>query len=280
MTARILDCTPAEYLRDPCARPSLSASAAHTLVTRSSLHCWAEHPRLGDLPQKPTDATDEGSIIHALLLGAGADLDVISADNYRTKAAQELRDAAIGAGRVPVLERKYEQYLRVADEIRERLWKEHKIAFEGRSEMPIEWDDGGVLCRSMLDHVYIDDGVIFDLKKTVSADARSIEAAAYRYGYDIQAVAYSRALAALKPELAGRIDFRFVFVELEPPFAVVAPRPDGTLLEIGERRWDRAREIWRRCLERDEWPGYEQQWLSAPGWAISQEEFADGSTSL
>src|SRR5688572_24266058 len=67
--ARLLDITPADYHLDPCVTPSLSSSIAHTLVTKSPLHAWTEHPRFGALRSESSKAQDEGSIIHKLLLG-------------------------------------------------------------------------------------------------------------------------------------------------------------------------------------------------------------------
>jgi hypothetical protein len=83
---------PQDYHADPCVSPSLSQSIAHTLVTLSPRHAWLEHPRLGGQKRKATKAMDEGSILHRLLLGEGVDVGVIHEDDYKTKAARELRD--------------------------------------------------------------------------------------------------------------------------------------------------------------------------------------------
>ena len=45
--ARILDVTHEQYLADPCATPSLNQSTAHVMLTKSPLHAWHQHPRLG-----------------------------------------------------------------------------------------------------------------------------------------------------------------------------------------------------------------------------------------
>lgn len=276
MTARILNVTPTEYLADPCGRPSLSASIAHTLVTRSPAHAWCQHPRLGNIAQDSTAATDDGSIIHRLLLGDGQEIEVVDAENFRTKAAREVRDAAIARGAVPVIKEKYVGLLDVAMELSHNL-AQFGLGIDGDSEVAIEFESDGVLCRSMLDHVFWDAAMVLDIKKIVSADPSTCSRHAYTYGYDIQHAAYSEAFTALKPELAGRLDFIFVFVELEPPYAVVPCRPDGVLVELGKRRWARAKEIWKRCLAKGEWPSYcdDITTLYAPGWAISQEEETD-----
>jgi len=275
--ARILKVTLDEYHADPCMVPSLNQSIAHTLVTRSPAHAWCEHPKLGDLPPEPTKAKDDGAVIHALLLGKGADVDVLDCDSFRTKAARTIRDEAIEAGRVPMLRKRYEQIVEAAARIRANL-AGFGVSLEGEHELPIEWhepgDEGYVVCRGLLDTVRLDAGVIVDVKKIVSADPRTCARHAYEYGYDIQAAAYTSALQKLRPELAGRSDFIFVFMELEPPYAVVPCRPSGVLRELGERRWQRAVLTWERCLRDGYWPSYTETitQLDAPPWALTQEE--------
>lgn len=89
MTARILNVSEAAYHADPCPSPSLSQSIAHTLITQSPRHARLEHPRLGGQQRASTKAMDEGAILHKLLLGAGADFEMVVADDWRTKAAKE-----------------------------------------------------------------------------------------------------------------------------------------------------------------------------------------------
>jgi hypothetical protein len=275
--ARILNVSLDEYRADPCAVPSLNQSIAHTLVTRSPAHAWCEHPKLGNLPAEPTKAKDDGAVIHALLLGKGADVDVLECDNFRTKAARAIRDEAIEAGRVPMLRRRYDQIIEASARIRSNL-DGYGVSLDGEHELPIEWheagDEGYVVCRAALDTVRLDAGVIVDVKKIVSADPRTCERHAYEYGYDIQCAAYTSALEKLKPKHAGRVDFIFVFMELEPPYAVVPCRPSGTFRELGRRRWGRAVLTWERCLRDGYWPSYTESitQLDAPQWALTQEE--------
>lgn len=276
MSARILDVTPAAYHNDPCAVPSLSQSIATTLLTKSPAHAWTEHPRFGNRAREATAATDQGELIHALLLGKGTAVEIIAADNFRTKLAQQLRDAAIEAGKIPMLERQYRSVEAAAETLRGNLASEFGIEFNGRSEVPIEWDepgaDGPVTCRGLLDHVILDDGRILDLKSTRNSHPQACARHVLEFGYDIQHAAYTSAVAALRPDLAGRIDMQFVFVELSAPYAIVPARLDGTLREIGHERWQRAVRIWERCLRTNHWPAYAQEivTLEAPAWALSQ----------
>jgi hypothetical protein len=278
-TAAILDCSQEAYRKDPLPVPSLSQSIAHTLLTESPLHAWAEHPRLGNLRKPATKAMDAGTILHKLVLGKGADVEIIQADNYRTKLAQEIRDRAIEQHRTPILEREYAAITGALEQIQANI-RAYGIELSGDSEVPVKWTEQGllgpVLCRGMIDHMVTNGGVtIYDVKKTQSAHPKACGRAAVNYGMAIQHAAYSSAMAKIKPELAGAIDFVFVFIEIEPPYAVFAARPNGMLRELGDMQWQRAVRLWEHCLATNNWPGYGGVGgigvLEAPAWAISDE---------
>lgn len=267
--ARIIECTEAEYHKDPCETPSLSKSIAKVLVTESPLHAWAAHPKFGgeanenDEGDDDTDALKDGKIIHKLLLGKGATVEVIHADNFRTKIAQQQRDAAKIEGRVPMLARKYDDLVSAAETIKGNLLTEFGIDLddpEGESEVAIEWTEDGahgpVVCRCRMDRVHIKRGLILDVKKIFSAHPDVCGRQAVEYGHDIQDAAYRRALERLRPELAGRTEMIFLNVEVTPPFAMYPGPLDGELRELGRRRWDRAIFLWEECLRTGRWPAY------------------------
>jgi len=270
--ARPLKCSVDEYLADPCAVPSLSSGVAHALVALTPEAAYAKHPRLGGVGGAPgSKAMNDGTLIHNLLLGKGKDVVVIDAPNYQTKLAQTARDQAIAAGRVPVLRHESERLAIVANILRDKLLAKG-VVFGGQSEFAVEWlDAGDVHCRCMFDHVYIDEGWIFDLKKVARLNPRELSRCFVQNGLDIQYAAYTRALAALRPELAGRIDMAFVYVDIEPPYGVWVGRPDGAHREIGTVRWEQALRIWKECLAADRWPGWGDGVIEAPPWVIAQE---------
>lgn len=283
-TARILQCTEAEYFADPCATPSLSQSIAHTMLARSPLHAWAEHPRLGNCAEATTTkALDAGQLIHKLLLGAGREIEVVQAPDWRTKAAQQQRDEAVAAGRLPVLEHAFANAKQCTEVVLQRMAEAgvNMTDFEcAQSEVSVEWREGvigggTVLCRGRMDKLLLGDtrAVVFDVKKIRSAEPRTCARHMVDYGYDIQHAAYTSAVRALRPDLAGRIDFLFVFIEDSQPYAITPARPDGVMREHGESRWHRAVQTWARCLSKNHWPGYAECPISleAPPWAIAQE---------
>jgi len=265
----IYDMSDEEYHSDPCRVASLSASTAHTIVSKSPLHAWSQHPKLGGRSRKPTKELDRGAILHALLLGAGRSFVVVRApegeeefQDFRKKKAKEARDEARAAGKIPLLQHQVNGLEVVADELRQRIGF-NGVHLTGKSEVTIIWEDEGVLCRARTDHLILNehDATIYDLKMVASAHPRAIQAHMEEYGSDIQAHVYPRAVAAVRPELAGRVAFRFVFCEPEPPYAVVVAEPSGTMRELGELRWNRGREAWRECLSSGTWPGYATELL-------------------
>ena len=275
--ARIIECTEAEYFADPCEVPSLSQSIAHELLTKSPLHAWTIHPRLGKAAnadesngsdeEDDTAALADGKIIHKLLLGSGAEVEVIDGfDNFKKKAAQEARDFARAMGRVPILRRKYDALVETADALRSGLEYDHGIKLDGQSEIAFEWDEQGergpARCRGRMDHVKIDAGIILDVKKIRSAHPDMCRKHMETYGYDIQWAAYTSALAKFRPELQGRVDMRFLFLELDPPYAITPITPSGQMREIGQTRWQRAVDLWGRCMATNRWPAYTDRTIS------------------
>lgn len=267
-----------------CGVPTLSASIAHTIVSKSALHGWARHPRFGARGQKPTRATDSGSIGHLLLLGAGKRFRIIRPEkegeadfeDYKKKEAQKLRDAARAEGFIPLLPKQYDAAVEMAAGINERL-REWGITLNGRSELVAIWeeraDDGTVvLCRGAMDHL-LDDYSIHDLKIVRSSHPKACQSHMFGFGGDIQAAAYVSAVEKLKPELAGRVPFRFLFCESEFPHAVTPVDRAGTMRDLGERRWRRAINRWAWCLKHDTWPAYvtEPYEAEAPAWAHAAE---------
>jgi len=283
VTARLLDVSAEQYHRDPCAEPSLSASLAKILATQSPAHAYAAHPRLGGAKHAPTASMNRGTLIHSLVLEAGRGIVVLDFDSFRTNDAQAARDAVTAAGGIPVLVEAHVEALAAATKIRERL-DAAGVLLDGRSEEAIEWYDATadgepVLCRSMLDHR--SGGVIYDLKTTADASADAFGRSVAKYGYDVQVAAYSRAVAALDPDLAGRVEFLFVAVELDEPHAVAVYRPAGDVFEIGARRWERALETWAACRRSGIWPDYSAAagdrypWITLPPWMARAEEERD-----
>ncbi len=97
------------------------------------------------------------------------------------------------------------------------------------------------------------------------------------YGYSIQHAAYVEAVEANYPHLAGRVTMAFLFGETERAnaYAMNVATLGGTMRELGERQWRRAKALWCRCLATGEFPGYEDGLpLEATPWQLAAEQEA------
>lgn len=268
MSGQLLDISIDEYH----ALDAFSSSVAKVVLARSPAHARA------GMRKKPTKLMERGDIIHRLVLGKGREFAPIQASDWRTKAAQQARDAAREQGLVPVLVEDLEEYCVAAESIRVQL-ADRGIVLDGQSEQAITWVEhtefGDVTCKGLLDHVWPDIGLGLDLKITEDASPSSIERTSENLGYGIQWAAYTRGLAALDPDLAGRAALGFVFCEPFEPNAINIAEPDGPFQELGTRRWLRAVRLWAECVARNHWPTYGNHVnpLSCPSWALAREGF-------
>lgn len=258
--------------------PALSPSIAHLLTSESPLHAWSAHRLLGNKPRPPSDGMTKGQIIHALVLNDADRLEVIDADDFRSKAAREARDAALLAGKTPVAGPKYAEALEVADRILQRIIELGYDLSKGTTEQRIEWAEGAVhgdiICHGHLDWLRNDRQLVIDLKTTdQSAHPDLCAGRLLRTAGVIQDAAYRRAVASRDPRLAGRVEFNFLFAQTVEPFAVTPIECAGSMREIGENRWYRAIELWSRCIKTNQWPSYSQSVVrvDAPSWALARE---------
>jgi hypothetical protein len=268
------------YFADPAPAPSLNNSLIDTLLYQTPLHVAAKHPRLNggeEIVRKETDAMCLGSVVHRLALGAGKDYSVIDAENYKTKAAREERDAAAAIGKVPILGHAYETAAAMAPRIRAHL-DELLFGEPFLAEVVIAWQidtpHGRIWARGMIDAWCPTLKMAVDLKTWTDASVSAVEKKIAREGYDTQAAWYSHGLAHLigKP---GEVRFTYLVGEKD------APHPSQPF-ELDEAwrssAWDlceEAVEIFARCLKAKQWPGYPRTptLLTPPDWLIRERMF-------
>lgn len=265
-----------EYHADPCPYPSLSASIARELLHRSPMHAWAAHPRLNPTwcRRQASDEMDEGTLVHWMLFGGGKRPVIVEADDWRTKAAQQLRASAREQGRVAVLGRRYRELRRAAVAIRRELRATVDLPEgieQGVPEAVLCWQEGDLWCRCMVD--WLPTGVavlppLVDLKTTrKAATAEQFARSAVDLGMDIQAAWYRRGYRAVFGREPGPMVF--IAAEIEPPYGVSRLALGAELEELGEQKVEAALEIWRTCMNRQDWPGYPRRvaFIAAPRFA-------------
>lgn len=265
-----------DYFAEPCPAPALSNSGVSILLNKSPAHFARRHPAIGQPEQerKATTAMRRGSVVHRLALGAGKDFAVIDAADFRTKAAQEERDAAVESGLVPIIRPAFEKAEIQAAAVREHL-DELLMGEPFLPEVVIAWQaetpHGLIWCRGMIDAWCPTLLKAVDLKSTTDASISAITKKMANDGYDTQDVWYSKGIGHILDKF-GQISFDTLFCEVEPPFA---SQPVATNDAWKTSSWDlceEAIEIFARCLSRNEWPGYPRatQTLHPPDWLINQ----------
>lgn len=244
-----------EYHADPVSGGSLSSSGARRLLPPgcpAAFQYWRTHP------QPPSRAFDFGHAAHKVVLGEGAALEIVDADNWKTKAAREQRDEAYTEGRIPLLAGEHEVVLEMAEVLRA-----HPIAGalfapgSGKPEQTLVWQDGPVWRRALLDWLPEHRGgrlIIPDYKTCDSADPETLQRAIARYGYHQQADWYSDGVRALG--LAVDPAFVFVFQEKTPPYLVTVAEPDAASMRIARFLNRQAIDLYAECVANERWPGY------------------------
>lgn len=255
-----LDVPSADYFADPCPEPSLTQSTAKILLDRSPRHAWKYHPRLNPAWEPSENKKFAiGNAAHSLMLGRGKELSVIAADDWRTKAAKELRDEAIDAGKVPILQHQYDAAWEMVQAARPQLSGNpdtERAFIEGNGEVVIAAPIGGIWLRSMIDWT-TDPRHIYDYKTTgLSASPDRIPYIMADAGWDMQAAVQERILDFLDPEGVGRRHHYFVCQETDDPYALTPCELPESVLQLGRRKLDAAITIWSKCLAANHWPMY------------------------
>jgi hypothetical protein len=270
----IYDMDPEQYHRDPVPGGSLSSSEARTI-----LECPAKfnHARLEGVEEYKA-TFDMGSVAHKLVLGAGADIVVVDADDWRTKAAKEQQVMARIERKVPILRKYYVVAEQMAAAIREHPLAAKLLSPDyGTPEQAIFWDDHGVMRRALLDqcpHGPAASGrtIGVDYKTAEDASRGAFERAAASYRYHCQDAWYSDALAAAFD--THDVAFLFVVQEKSAPYLVNVIELDQEFRTIGAEQNVRALDIYRECKATGIWPGYgdEVQLATPPRWLAYQHE--------
>jgi len=263
------DITAATYHADPCQAPSLSSSIAKILIEKTPLHASQAHPRLNPMLEPDADKKFAvGSVAHELLLGKGSGFEVLDFNDYRSNAAQQARDDAAAAEKTPILKEQFDRASHLEMAARYKLQDQGIELDKHTNELVAVWKEGDAWCRLMADS-FDNNRTIYDIKTTErglsdSAIAKTI----VNLCYDLQAAFYIRGFTKLRPELEGRLRWRWIFIEAEAPFEVKVVELPSVAQEIGARKADYAIRKWQHCMAMDEWPGYPRapQSIELPAW--------------
>jgi hypothetical protein len=245
------------------ADPALGSTSLKTLATRTPAHYQHDkaHP-------KTSDAFDLGTVTHSLILeGDESGVAVLDFAAWTTKAAKEAREESRAAGKIPLLTKDWEQVNAMRDSV-----MAHPLAREAftkhLAEQSVFWEENGMTLKCRPDAWR--PGSLIDLKTTRDANPNEFGKTAHEYGYHQSAAHY---IDGVKAATGEELPFRFVLVEKTAPYLVSVVELDIEAINLGRQLNDRAKRIYRECVETDTWPGYpttQPVWL--PMWAVYQTE--------
>lgn len=245
------------------ARSELGSTSVKTLAKYPpAVYRWQ-----ADNPQPHKAIFDLGTAAHSLILEKSLlGIDVIVADSWRSKAAQEARKAAYAAGLTPMLEHELEGVKAMSDAVHA-----HPVAgpllTDHTPERSYFTELHGVPVKARPDA--IQGTTVVDLK-TTGADLNDLARNVNSFGYHIQQAHYTAVMEACGHTVD---DFVFVFVSTQSPHMVRVVRLEEPAVDLGRELMTDALFTYKECAERNHWPGYtEIDTLDLPGWVYYQDE--------
>jgi len=249
----------ADYHRDP----ALGSTSLKTLATRTPAHYqWDKtHPKF-------SDAFTLGTAAHSLILEDDeSGIEIVDADNWLTKAAKEEKAAALAGGKQPLLLKEWAQVIAMRESVMRNPLASDLLTGH-KAEESVFWDEDGLTLKCRPDAWK--PGMLVDLKTTRSADPNEFGKTAHEFGYHQSAAHY---IDGVKAATGEELPFHFVLVEKTAPYFVSVVELDIEAVNIGRQLNDRAKRIYRECVETNTWPGYPNaDLISLPMWAIYQAE--------
>ena len=250
-----------------------SKSAIDVIVERSlrHYHYYQTHPE----EDNDTPAMLLGRAYHALILEPG-DFDnrfVLSPKfDLRTNAGKAaLAEFELeNKGKARLLQHDWDRLQAMAD-----VMRAHPLASSilrgAETEITMLWKDRqtGVRCKSKMDILRRDLGIVADLKTTDDCGSRNFARSAAKYGYHVQHAQYGDGAAACGIDLKH---YLMIAQEKEPPYCVGVHQINAVAETRGFEIRHEALTSLATALETNRWPGPVADdrinELSLPTWAL------------
>jgi len=243
---------------------ALGSTSLKTLATRTPAHYQYEK-----LNPKSSAAFDLGTAAHSLILEQDeSGIVVIDVDAKRGKVWTEPASAAEADGKIALTSKEWAQVVAMRDAV-----MAHPFArglFTGhKAEHSVFWQElDGLILKCRPDAWQ--PGALIDLKTARDANPNEFGRTAHEYGYHQSAAHY---IDGVKEATGEDLPFHFVLVEKTAPYLVSVVELDWEAIDLGRALNDRAKRIYRECLETNTWPGYPAaEPISLPNYAVYQTE--------
>lgn len=261
-----------EYLNDPCETPSLTSSAAKSLLSTCPAKVWINTPRFNkDLENSTEDRFSIGAAAHALITKDGDPFHVVDAKDWRTNKAKEQKQTALDAGLTPLLKDQHKMVKRMAEIAEQMFGLNDDVALPMSDpasirEGTIIWEQAGVEMRARPDFFDVARNTIVHYKTTgENISPHGFSRYAYNQSWHIIHAHYAAAGLALTGKEPRQL---FAVQETSEPYLCAVYELDAEMIAGGVMMWNRAVDIWARCTKKNEWPGYPiaTMTLTAPNW--------------
>ncbi|GAF84154.1 unnamed protein product, partial [marine sediment metagenome] len=129
------------------------------------------------------------------------------------------------------------------------------------------YPDYDVLVKIRLDYINKKTRIIPDLKSCADARKELFRTMAFNKGYDLQAFMGLYGVTQITGE--AHSDFRFICVESKGFHGLKIYIADQEMLDTGYKKYQKAMEFYKKCLEKNHWPGYTPiiEPIGSPEWA-------------
>lgn len=255
---------------------ALSSGVCHRVLSESPLHARLASPWNASRDQDNSKVADIGSAAHKCLLeGTEGGIVVIDADDWRTKAAKELRDQAYAAGNIPILLGKMDAVRAMVTAARDYLAaSELKGIFDtGAAEVTILFTQREAIpCKIRCDWLTEDKQIILSYKTTAGSANPDSWIRTQLPQYDIATVFYERGvLTACDTERTRCVH---LIQEQTFPYACSLVALAPAYRELAAHRLDMALATWEACEATGIWRGYPTRiaWAEPKPWQQAEAE--------
>lgn len=265
----------------------LSSSRCTTILQYSPFHAYH------GMESEPSEASETGTAIHDGLLEGIDRIVAIEADDWRTKAAKEAREAARAEHKIPMLARKVAQIMAAIDAAKRYVASSEisGVFDDGKPEQTVIWKEGEMICKARPDWLTTDRSILLHVKTTAgSANPDAwIRNQLTSCGYDVAAMFYARGLGNLlwdvaraRDDAAGKAIMDklketlsvFLVIEQNPPYGCSLVGLSPAMQDLASRKVDRAIRTWQRCKKTGKYPAYPSRiaYADPKPWELAEEE--------
>ena len=276
----LFEVTPAEYhAKLRCNRADifhpeswLSKSVLWELNS-ASLYKWRHFPK----QFTPTSAMQWGTLVDCLTTTPEleqTELAFCEFDNFRTKAAQEWRDAQLAAGKIIVTADQLTEAKKAAEMLLSTCKRSGEIFEKSKAQVIVAGRIRGANVKGLVDLAPDGENFLADLKTTSRFSLEGFARTTADFGYHVQAGLYLALWNAMFPD-DQRDRFKLVWQDSEPPYEVAVTELVGTEIEQGRAH---AMHLIRKVTDAakaNHWPmafDEKEPLIMRPTWAAIQEE--------